>query len=184
MSNERIKWTDQCLSFPWWIRPLQVVQALQKAFRIKTYQRDPRASPVAQRKNPLGILSPGKESACQCRRPGFELLVQKMPWQRKWQPTPIFLAWKIPRTEVPGRLQSMGFQRVGHDWVTNIFTFRGDPKSSKFVPIPSYPPPLFHLGKGWGNISRNFGMTTFHTGSKTALSRYPPSHDSGRCPSP
>ena len=27
------------------------------------------------------------------------------------------LAWKIPRTEEPGRLQSMGSQRVRHDWV-------------------------------------------------------------------
>ena len=25
------------------------------------------------------------------------------------------LAWKIPRTEEPGRLQSMGSQRVGHN---------------------------------------------------------------------
>ena len=25
------------------------------------------------------------------------------------------LAWKIPRTEEPDRLQSMGLQRVGHD---------------------------------------------------------------------
>ena len=25
------------------------------------------------------------------------------------------VAWKIPRTEGPGRLQSMGSQRVGHD---------------------------------------------------------------------
>ena len=28
------------------------------------------------------------------------------------------LAWKIPWTEEPGGLQSMGFQRVGHDWAT------------------------------------------------------------------
>ena len=28
------------------------------------------------------------------------------------------LAWKIPWTEEPGRLQSMGWQRVGHDIVT------------------------------------------------------------------
>ena len=27
----------------------------------------------------------------------------------------IFLAWKIPWTEEPGGLQSMGSQRVGHD---------------------------------------------------------------------
>ena len=26
------------------------------------------------------------------------------------------LAWKIPWTEEPGGLQSMGSQRVGHDW--------------------------------------------------------------------
>ena len=30
------------------------------------------------------------------------------------------LAWKIPRTEKPGRLQSMGSQRVGHDWATSL----------------------------------------------------------------
>ena len=28
------------------------------------------------------------------------------------------LAWKIPWTEEPGRLQFMGLQRVGHDWAT------------------------------------------------------------------
>ena len=39
------------------------------------------------------------------------------------------IAWKIPWTEEPGRLQSMGSQRVGHDWGTSIslslsFTFK------------------------------------------------------------
>ena len=33
------------------------------------------------------------------------------------------LTWMIPWIEEPGRLQSMGSQRVGHDGVTNIFTF-------------------------------------------------------------
>ena len=35
------------------------------------------------------------------------------------------LAWRIPGTEEPGRLQSMGSLRVGHDWVTSLslFTF-------------------------------------------------------------
>ena len=46
----------------------------------------------------------GKESACQCRLLGFDLWVGKMPWRRKWQPTPEvathsrILAWKIPWT--------------------------------------------------------------------------------------
>ena len=30
------------------------------------------------------------------------------------------LAWKIPWTKEPGGLQSMGSQRVGHDWVTSL----------------------------------------------------------------
>ena len=30
------------------------------------------------------------------------------------------LAWKIPRMEEPGRLQSMGSLRVGHDWGTSL----------------------------------------------------------------
>ena len=30
------------------------------------------------------------------------------------------LAWKIPWTEEPGRLQSMGSRRVGHDWATHF----------------------------------------------------------------
>ena len=33
------------------------------------------------------------------------------------------LAWRIPRTEEPGRLQSIGLQRFGYDCTTNIFTF-------------------------------------------------------------
>ena len=30
------------------------------------------------------------------------------------------LAWRIPWMEEPGRLQSMGSQRVGHDWATSL----------------------------------------------------------------
>ena len=33
------------------------------------------------------------------------------------------LAWKIPWTEKAGRVQSMGLQRVGHDWATSLSFF-------------------------------------------------------------
>ena len=36
----------------------------------------------------------GKESAYQCRRLGFDSWVGKIPWSRKWQPTPVFLPGK------------------------------------------------------------------------------------------
>ena len=35
------------------------------------------------------------------------------------------LAWKIPWMEEPGRLQSMGSQRVGHSWATSLSVSRG-----------------------------------------------------------
>ena len=37
-----------------------------------------------------------------------------IPWSRKWQPAPAFLAWKIPWTGEPSELQSMRLQRVGY----------------------------------------------------------------------
>ena len=40
----------------------------------------------------------GKESACQCKRlmrQGFDLWVGKVPWRKKWQPTPVFLPGKF-----------------------------------------------------------------------------------------
>ena len=61
----------------------------------------------------------GKESACQCRshrRHRFDPEVRKIPWRRKWQST-LYSCLKIPRTEEPSGLQSMGLQRVRHDWV-------------------------------------------------------------------
>ena len=48
----------------------------------------------------------------------FNPWVGKIPWKRTWQPTPVFLPGESPQTEEPGRLQSMGSQRVGHNWET------------------------------------------------------------------
>ena len=55
------------------------------------------------------------------------------------------LAWKIPWTEEPGRLQSMGLLRVGHDWVTSLsislFTFMHWRR--KWQPTPVFLPGEF-----------------------------------------
>ena len=51
----------------------------------------------------------------QCRRPGFNPQVGKIPWRRAWPPTPLFLPGESPWTEKPGGLQSMESQRVGHN---------------------------------------------------------------------
>ena len=43
----------------------------------------------------------------------------------EWHPTPVLLPGKIPWTEEPSGLQSMGSLRVRHDWATSVslFTF-------------------------------------------------------------
>jgi len=45
---------------------------------------------------------------------GIQSLDQEDPLKKEMEPTPRILAWKIPWTEEPGGLQSMGLQRVGN----------------------------------------------------------------------
>ena len=51
----------------------------------------------------------------QCRRPGFNPSVGKMPWRRAWQPTPI-LAWRIPMDIGSLASYSPEGHRVGRNW--------------------------------------------------------------------
>ena len=58
----------------------------------------------------------GKEPACQCRRhKRWEFLGQKDPLEEGMATLSSILAWRIPQTEEPGGLQSMGSQKVTHD---------------------------------------------------------------------
>ena len=47
-------------------------------------------------------------------------LGQEDPLEKKMATHSSTLAWKIPWIEEPGRLQSIGPQRVGHDWATSL----------------------------------------------------------------
>ena len=63
----------------------------------------------------------GKESTGRCRRCGrhrFDSWVRKIPLEAETATHSSILPWRMPRTEKPGGLQSMGSQRVGHDLVT------------------------------------------------------------------
>ena len=42
------------------------------------------------------------------------------PLEKEMAIHPSTIAWKIPWTEEPGRLQSMGSQRVRHNWATSL----------------------------------------------------------------
>ena len=61
----------------------------------------------------------GKASATQMnRKTRVQSLGQEDPLEKEITTHSSTLAWKIPWTEEPARLQSMGLQRVGHNWVT------------------------------------------------------------------
>ena len=53
------------------------------------------------------------------RRPGLG----RPSWRREWLSHSSILAWRIPWTEEPGKLQSIGSQRVRYDWVTNTHVY-------------------------------------------------------------
>ena len=67
--------------------------------------------------------SGGNKSACK-RETRVQSLGWEDPLEKEMATHSSILAWRIPWTEEPGRLQSMGSQRVGHDRATNTFTFK------------------------------------------------------------
>ena len=78
------------------------------------------------------------------------------------------LAWKIPGTGEPGRLQSMGLPRVGHDWVTSLSLFTFMHWRRKWQPTPGFLP-----GKSQGQGSlvgcRLWGRKVGHDWSDLAV---------------
>ena len=62
--------------------------------------------------------SDAKESACNAGDLGRTPEFRRSPGGGHGNPLPI-LAWRIPWTEEPRRLQSMGSQRAGHNLMTN-----------------------------------------------------------------
>ena len=51
-------------------------------------------------------------------------LGQEGPLEKEMRTHSSILAWKIPWTEEPGLLQSMGSRRVGHDCATNTTSLK------------------------------------------------------------
>ena len=60
--------------------------------------------------------------------------------EKAMAPHSITLAWKIPWMEEPGRLQSVGSLRVGHDWATSLSLFTFIHWRRKWQPTPVFLP--------------------------------------------
>ena len=85
---------------------------------------------------------------CTSKKASWCILVDCMrEWRRQWYPLQCSW-WKIPWTEEPGGLQSMGSLKVGHDWATSLslFTFMHWRREWQPTPVllPGEP-------QGWGS---------------------------------
>ena len=84
--------------------------------------------------------------------PLFPYLFAMMWWdwmEKTMAPHSSTLAWKIPWAEEPGRLQSMGSLRVGHDWTTSLCLFTFMHWRRKWQPTPVFLP---GESQGWGSL--------------------------------
>ena len=69
------------------------------------------------------------------------------------------LAWKIPWTEQPGRLRSMGWLRVRRDWATSLSLFTFMHWRMKWQPTPVFLP---GESQGWGSLVGCLPSTGLH----------------------
>ena len=60
----------------------------------------------------------GKESTCQCRKRGFDPWSRKIPWRRKWQPTPVFWPENPQGQRILAGYSPWGRKKVRHDLAT------------------------------------------------------------------
>ena len=74
------------------------------------------------------------------------------------------LAWKIPWMEEPGRLQSMGLQRVRHDWAPSLSFFLSLYMSSSNFSN--------YLDPTWGNVWALENLNSIHMEELTSSLRF------------
>ena len=97
-------------------RPPQPVYTCSCSLREKglsPWNQD-RASLVTQTVNDLPAMQETQ----------VQFLGRKDPLEEGMATLSCILTWRSPWTEEPGRLSSMGSQKVGHNWATNTFTFK------------------------------------------------------------
>ena len=83
-------------------------------------------------------LTPGHKPHGKWMR--WYLNLDSLTLEKAMAPHSSTLAWKIPWREEPGRLQSMGSLRVGHDWVTSLSLFTFMHWRRKWQPTPVFLP--------------------------------------------
>ena len=113
--------------------------------------------------------SDGKSVCLQCRKPGCDPWVRKIPWRRKWQPTPVLLSGKFH-----GQRSLVGYspwdRRAGLNWVTSLCTFT---EPLTWSPLESHLSINTILDFPGGSDGRESAWGSRDTGSIPGLERSP-----------
>ena len=101
-----------------------------------------------------------------CGRLPLRFISKLNPVEKAIAPHSSTRAWKIPWTEEPGRLQSMGSLRVGHNLATSLSLFTFTHWRRKWQPTPVFLP---GESQGRGNLvgCRLWGRTESNTTEAT-----------------
>ena len=99
----------------------------------------------------------GKESACQCRRHGFDPWVRKIPWEIKWQPTPVFLPGEFHGQRrlmgcSPWGCKDLGTTERLTTTIYSLFSCEIDPHDLVQITRGGNPEISIHIIKGRGSI--------------------------------
>ena len=90
------------------------------------YKQEPEFYYLKNRNTTLGFAGSSAVKNLPAMQETFNPWVGEIPWRREWLTTLSFklnflgciLAWEIPWTEEPGRLQFMELQKVQYEWTT------------------------------------------------------------------
>ena len=117
-------------------------------------------------KGSLGYREGVAEQGCEARPACLPVRFWGHILEKAMAPHSSTLAWKIPRTEEPGRLQSMGLRRVVHDHATSFPLFTFMHWRRKWQPTPVFLP---GESQGWGSLvgCRLWGYTELDTTEAT-----------------
>jgi len=124
-----------------WLKCHLQVDSVQFSCSVMSYSLRPHK--LQHARSPCPSPTPGVYSnSCPLSVRALFLLQATYCWitEKAMAPHSSTLAWKIPWTEEPGRLQSMGSLRVGHDRATSLSTFTFRHWRRKWQPTPMFLP--------------------------------------------
>ena len=101
---------------------LDIVLYCKPELKYKNQEMQGRINTLSLLPSPLSRWVKNLPAVQETQEMWVQSLGQEHPLKKEMGTHSTIHAWKISWTEEPGGLQSMGLQRVGHNWVTDTFT--------------------------------------------------------------